>query len=184
MVGAGRFKGCAGLWDSGQSSSLLGGALRIVPRPARIRSMGHPSTMDKLTPAERSERMSRIRGRNTKPELIVRKLVHSMGFRYRLHKRELPGCPDLVFSARRKVIFVHGCFWHLHENCRQYRYPQSRLDFWDSKLQENRRRDDAAQVALKQMGWQCLVIWECQLRNKEALRETIREFMEREHESA
>lgn len=134
--------------------------------------------MDKLTPDERSERMGRIRAKDTKPELAVRKLVHAMGFRYRLHRRDLPGRPDLAFPGRRKVIFVHGCFWHLHEDCRQYRYPQSRLEFWGPKLEENRRRDHDAQKSLDKLGWKSLVIWECQIRNRPELEAKIRNFLE------
>ncbi|HEY8285418.1 MAG TPA: very short patch repair endonuclease [Chloroflexota bacterium] len=131
--------------------------------------------MDTLTPQQRSERMSRVRGCGTKPELVVRRLVHGLGYRYRLYSRTLPGHPDLVFAGRRKVIFVHGCFWHRHENCG--RTPKSRLDFWVPKLESNKARDAANQEQLRAMGWSVLVIWECELKNQTALAERIRAFL-------
>jgi DNA mismatch endonuclease (patch repair protein) len=131
---------------------------------------------DTLTPAQRSERMSRIRGRDTKPEMVVRRLIHRMGYRYRLHDRRLPGTPDLVFPARRKVIFVHGCFWHRHD-CKLGRIPKSNLDFWLPKLEENRIRDESNQRHLSAAGWQHLVLWECQVRDLDALESRIRQFL-------
>jgi DNA mismatch endonuclease (patch repair protein) len=135
---------------------------------------------DTLTTAERSRRMSRIRGKNTAPELTVRRLVHSLGFRFRLHRKDLPGRPDLVFPRLRSVIFVHGCFWHRHPdpNCRLARLPKSRLDFWEPKLSANRRRDLCNQGALVADGWRVLVVWECELRHKEQLKNTLRNFLE------
>lgn len=121
--------------------------------------------MDTLTPAQRSERMSRIRGKGSKPEIAVRKLIHGLGFRYRLHARELPGKPDLVFRKKRKAIFVHGCFWHRHEGCALARLPKSRHDFWLPKLGRNRERDVANEAALNAAGWKQLVIWECELKD-------------------
>ena len=125
----------------------------------------HRQHMDTLTPAERGERMSRIRARDTSPEMTVRSFVHALGFRYRLHDRRLPGCPDLVFAARRKVIFVHGCFWHRHNRCELARLPKSRLEFWLPKLEANKRRDARCRRALTALGWSSLVIWECELRD-------------------
>jgi len=138
--------------------------------------------IDTLSPSERSERMGRVRGRDTKPELIVRKLLYSMGYRYRLHAKELPGCPDIVFRKRRQVIFVHGCFWHQHPDpkCRLARLPKSRLEFWLEKLERNRARDIANVARLSEMGWRVLLVWECELRDKEHLRDTLRRFMELE----
>ncbi len=135
--------------------------------------------VDSLTQAERSERMSRVRSRHTAPEMLVRRVVHSLGYRYRLHRRELPGCPDLVFARRRKVIFVHGCFWHRHSDsaCKLARLPKSRLDFWLPKLEANRARDVQNQERIAMMGWQSLVIWECQLGDETALRKRIRSFL-------
>ncbi len=140
---------------------------------------GYPAAMDTLTPQQRSERMSRVRGRNTKPELVVRRIAHGLGYRFRLHRRELPGAPDLVFPSRRKVIFVHGCFWHRHPDpaCKLARMPKSRLDFWVTKLENNRNRDEQNVVRLHDLGWETLVIWECQIRDRESLRVRIREFL-------
>lgn len=136
--------------------------------------------MDTLSPRDRSERMSRVRGKDTKPELLVRRLVHSLGYRYRLHRRDLPGRPDLVFPARQKVIFVHGCFWHRHRarRCRLARLPKTRLEFWEPKLEANRLRDLRAYAALRKAGWKILVVWECGLSNKEQLENKLRRFLE------
>lgn len=119
--------------------------------------------LDPLTPAERSQRMARVQAKNSKPELVVRKLVHRLGFRFRLHGGELPGCPDLVFPSRRKVLFVHGCYWHRHEGCSRCRLPKTRLDFWKPKLEANRERDLRNQAALDSLGWKWFIVWECQV---------------------
>ncbi len=134
---------------------------------------------DTLTPKERSERMSRIRNADTKPEITIRRLVHGMGYRYRLHAKDLPGHPDMVFRRKKKVIFVHGCFWHQH-GCNHYRMPKSRLEFWLPKLKKNAERDLTAQESLLEQGWDTLVIWECQIKikNEEFLRRRIEEFLE------
>ncbi len=131
---------------------------------------------DTLTPKQRSERMSRIRNTDTKPEMVVRCLVHSMGFRYRLHAKELPGRPDLAFRPRKKVIFVHGCFWHQH-GCNQYRMPRSRQNFWLPKLEKNKDRDKKTYLQLKTLDWKYLVIWECQLKDIVRLRQRIKKFL-------
>src|SRR5437879_386886 len=122
--------------------------------------------MDTLTRQERSLRMGRISGRDTVPELRVRRIVSSLGYRYRLHRRGLPGRPDLVFPGRRKVIFVHGCFWHRHPDhrCRLARLPKSRLDFWLPKLQGNRARDQRVKAQLERLGWTVVEVWECQIK--------------------
>lgn len=135
--------------------------------------------MDTLTPKERSKRMSLVRGRDTKPEMRVRRLVHSLGYRYRLHRRDLPGSPDLVFGPRRKVIFVHGCFWHRHPapSCKLARLPKSRQEFWLPKLEGNRARDERINAALTAMGWTVLEIWECETADTESLAERIRGFL-------
>lgn len=135
---------------------------------------------DTLTPEARSERMSRVRAKNTKPEMIVRRLVHAMGYRYRLHGRNLEGRPDLVFAQRRKVIFVHGCFWHRHPdaNCKLARLPKSRQDFWLPKLESNRRRDERVAAALEVDGWKQMVVWECECGQKEQLKNKLRAFLE------
>jgi DNA mismatch endonuclease (patch repair protein) len=137
--------------------------------------------MDTLTSADRSERMSRVRSKDTKPEMRVRRLVHRMGYRYRLHVGSLPGNPDLVFPSRSKIIFVHGCFWHRHGTCRNTRWPKSKLGFWKPKLEENHRRDKAKQKALRKLGWSLLIIWECKLGDEEMLAAKIRKFMEDRH---
>ena len=136
---------------------------------------------DTLTPAQRSERMGRVRGKDTQPEMRIRRLVHGMGYRYRLHRRDLPGKPDMVFPARRAVIFVHGCFWHRHPDpaCKLARLPKSRLDFWATKLEGNRERDARNQSALLALGWRVLVIWECEIaKNDQSLGTKIRLFLE------
>ena len=134
---------------------------------------------DVLTPAQRRFNMSRIRGKNTAPEMEVRRIVYGMGYRYRLHRRDLPGCPDLVFATRRKAIFVHGCFWHRHgdSGCKLARLPKSRLEFWLPKLEANRARDAANQDRIRSLGWDFLVIWECQLSDSATLAERIRGFL-------
>jgi DNA mismatch endonuclease (patch repair protein) len=135
--------------------------------------------MDTLTPAQRSERMSLVRSKNTKPEMVIRRLVHKMGFRYRLHARDLPGNPDLVFPSRGKIIFIHGCFWHRHgTTCKNTRWPKSKLDFWRPKLEQNQRRDKIVRRELRKLGWRVLVVWECQLRLSEALESKISAFLE------
>ncbi len=136
--------------------------------------------MDTLTPLERSERMALVRSKDTAPEMTVRRLVHSLGYRYRLHVKDLPGSPDIVFPARNRIVFVHGCFWHRHCNCPNSRWPKSRLAFWGPKLEANRKRDRRNLATLRLMGWQCLVVWECQLKEKGKLTEKIRRFMESE----
>lgn len=134
---------------------------------------------DTLSPAERSERMARVRGKNTKPEFAVRKLVHGLGYRYRLHARDLPGSPDLVFRRLRKVIFVHGCFWHRHSaiGCKLARLPKSRIAFWRDKLEGNHKRDAANVRKLRKDGWKVLQIWECELTNTSKLQRRIDLFL-------
>lgn len=136
--------------------------------------------MDTLTPSQRSERMSRVRSTDTQPEMVVRRLTHKMGYRYRLHRKDLPGKPDLVFPVRHKVIFVHGCFWHRHDDphCPLARLPKSRLDFWVPKLESNRRRDILALERLQALGWDVITIWECQIRDTEALKNRISGFLD------
>ena len=135
-------------------------------------------TGDTLSPDERSERMSRVRNKDTKPEVAVRELVYSMGFRYRLHWSRLPGKPDLVFAGRRKVIFVHGCFWHRHKGCARCRTPKSRHEFWVPKLRMNRERDLASQAKLRKLGWKFLILWECEVDRKEGIATRIKSFLE------
>lgn len=125
-----------------------------------------------------SSRMRRIDAKDTKPELIVRKLVHGMGYRYRLHRADLPGKPDLVFPARRKVIFVHGCFWHRH-NCRAGKInPSVNTSYWQPKLERNRQRDEENLAALRASGWNTLVVWECQIKKAGGLATRIQKFLD------
>ena len=135
--------------------------------------------MDTLTPEERSKRMSLVKSKDTKPELIVRRKLHGMGYRYRLHQRDLPGNPDIVVRKRRQAIFVHGCFWHRHNdpNCRLARMPKSKRHFWEPKLAANAERDQRNIAALTEMGWKVLVVWECELGNNEQLENKLRQFM-------
>ena len=141
--------------------------------------------VDTLTKVEPSERMSRVRGKDSKPELAIRSVVHRMGYRYRLHRRDLPGSPDLVFPGRKKTIFVHGCFWHRHSDpgCKLARLPKSRLDFWKPKLEGNSRRDRVNQARLRELGWDVLVVWECQIGYREHIESIIRAFLEGDHAS-
>lgn len=133
--------------------------------------------MDTLSTEERSKRMSLIRGKDSSAELQLRRLIHKMGYRYRLHAKYLPGKPDLVFSSRHAVIFMHGCFWHRHQNCKLARLPKSKLDFWKPKLEKNKERDLINQQELLKLGWRVLVIWECEIVNHEYLRRIISEFL-------
>ena len=119
---------------------------------------------DVHTPSTRSFNMSRIRGKDTKPEMLVRQYLHARGLRYRLHTKELPGKPDLVFPGLRTVIFVHGCFWHRHEGCRYFVVPKTRTDFWMNKIGRNVANDERQQQELSSQGWRVLVVWECELR--------------------
>lgn len=132
--------------------------------------------MDRVTKEKRSEIMSRIRGKNTSPEMIVRKLVFSLGYRYRLHSKNLPGKPDLIFLGRKKIIFVHGCFWHSHE-CKIGHLPKSRINYWQPKLLANRRRDMSNISSLVDVGWKILVIWECETKDLAKLKEAICNFL-------
>jgi DNA mismatch endonuclease, patch repair protein len=127
---------------------------------------------------ERRALMARIRGKHTKPELVVRRLLHAMGYRFRLHRRDLPGTPDIVLVARRKVVLVHGCFWHRHAGCKHAaKVPRTRAAFWEQKFARNVARDAAKLEALAALGWAPLVLWECELRDREALSSRLRAFL-------
>lgn len=133
--------------------------------------------MDIVSPEKRSRMMAGIKGKNTKPERVVRKLVHGMGFRFRLHRKDLPGSPDLVFPRMRRVIFVHGCFWHRHPGCRLAYTPKSNTQFWIDKLEANTRRDAQALKALDALGWEVLMVWECEVSNLPALAQKLNLFL-------
>lgn len=129
--------------------------------------------MDTISRTRRSWNMSRIKGKDTSPELIVRSVLHSMGYRFRLHVKTLPGRPDVVLPKWRTVIFVHGCFWHRHEGCKFAYTPKSRLEFWLKKFDENVKRDATQRAKLKAAGWKVRVVWECQTADREALRKRL-----------
>jgi len=138
---------------------------------------------DQFSAGKRSAIMRAIRGKDTKPEHAVRSLIHRLGYRYRLHVRELPGCPDLVFPSRRKVIFVHGCFWHRH-HCRKGRStPTTRARFWKEKLESNKSRDAKHRRTLRRLGWSVLTVWECQIAPKKTdrLAQRICRFLDGSH---
>lgn len=134
--------------------------------------------VDTVAPERRSEIMGRVRGKNTQPELVLRRLVYAAGYRYRLHRRDLPGTPDLIFAGRRKVLFVHGCFWHRHENCPSTRTPKSKVEFWTSKFERTRARDSEVLAALTSLGWTTLVVWECELARPEVVMKRVQMFLE------
>jgi DNA mismatch endonuclease (patch repair protein) len=137
-----------------------------------------PSPIDTLSPEARSERMSLVKGRDTKPERRVREILKKLGYRYRLQYSKLPGKPDFAFPGKRKAIWVHGCFWHRHENCSLARLPKGRQDFWVPKLEGNKKRDLEHQERAQEMRWQLLVIWECELRNLTSVECKIIKFLE------
>jgi DNA mismatch endonuclease (patch repair protein) len=120
--------------------------------------------VDRLTPEARSRNMAAIRGKDTAPELAVRRMLHAMGYRFRLHRRDLPGSPDIVMPARHTAVFVHGCFWHQHKRCTHAPTPTSRTAYWLPKLAANVARDARNQRELREMGWRVVVVWECQVR--------------------
>jgi DNA mismatch endonuclease (patch repair protein) len=133
---------------------------------------------DNLTPEQRKRTMKRVRSKDTAPEMVVRRLVHSLGARYRLHGRGLPGAPDLVFARRRKVIFVHGCFWHGHDCPSGQKRPKTNADYWTRKLQRTLSRDAVNQTKLWEEGWSVLVIWECELKQRQILAERLKCFLD------
>ena len=134
--------------------------------------------VDCLPTEARSRQMRSIRKTDTKPELRVRRIAHSLGFRFRLHRRDLPGTPDIVFPRLKKVVQVHGCFWHQHTGCRLARLPKSRLGYWLPKLQRNQERDLVAEAELVSLGWSVLVIWECETTRAEELKVRLLSFLE------
>ena len=132
---------------------------------------------DIVDPMQRSEMMARIRNRDTTPELTVRRIAHRMGLRFRLHRTDLPGRPDLVFPKHRLAVFVHGCFWHRHEGCRHASTPKSRITFWTEKFAANVERDARQEAALRALGWRVLVIWQCETRDEAAVERKLAELV-------
>jgi DNA mismatch endonuclease, patch repair protein len=133
--------------------------------------------MDKLSRERRSANMARIRNKDTGPEIALRKLIYGLGYRFRLHCKDLPGKPDLVFRSRRKIIFLHGCFWHQHKECPEGRIPGSNRDYWEYKLRRNLERDAENEAALEIAGWKVLTVWECNLRDLKSIRKTLLRFL-------
>jgi DNA mismatch endonuclease (patch repair protein) len=121
--------------------------------------------------------MSRVRAKNTKPEVVLRRALHGLGYRFRLHRKDLPGTPDIVFPSRRKVLFVHGCYWHGHE-CRWGKLPKSRLEYWQPKIEANRARDARHVADLERSGWAAMVVWQCELRQLQATLQQVVAFLE------
>jgi len=132
---------------------------------------------DVFTPEKRSWLMSRVKGRDTGPEILVRSFVHRMGFRFRVHQRDLPGHPDIVLPRHRKVIFVHGCFWHGHKRCQRSKRPTTNMSFWNMKLDGNIERDKLFRRKLRSMGWKVLVVWQCDIRSAEKLFGKLERFL-------
>ena len=133
--------------------------------------------VDNLSPEERSRLMSRVRGKDTKPEMVVRRLAHRLGYRFRLHRRDLPGSPDLVFPGRKKVVFVHGCYWHRHD-CKKATTPKTNVDFWQKKFDDNIMRDNKNLSDLAEMGWETMVVWQCEAEKPDDLADRLIEFLE------
>ncbi|MDT5293498.1 MAG: mismatch endonuclease, patch repair protein [Acidobacteriota bacterium] len=132
---------------------------------------------DTFTPEQRSRLMARVKGRDTKPERIVRSLLHRLGYRFRLHRKDLPGKPDIVLPKHGKVVYVHGCFWHGHPACPRAARPTSNVEFWNTKLDGNIARDTAAQKALVKLGWRYLVVWQCETRDPRELTRKLVNFL-------
>jgi DNA mismatch endonuclease Vsr len=133
--------------------------------------------MDTLDAQQRSQRMARIRSKNTKPELAVRSILHALGYRFRIHERGLPGSPDVVFRSRRKVVFVHGCFWHGHDNCKVANTPKTRTKYWTAKFAKNKLRDSENARRLTSDGWNVMIVWECQLKERSRLVSALTSFL-------
>ena len=135
---------------------------------------------DIFDPEKRSQIMSRIRGRDTRPEMIVRRIAHGLGFRFRLHRKDLPGRPDIVFPRHQAVIVVHGCFWHRHPGCKRASSPKTRVRYWQNKFEDNVVRDKRNETGLRDLGWKVMVIWECETKDHEAVAARIESFLRRD----
>lgn len=134
--------------------------------------------MDTLSPAERSERMRRVKSSDTAPEIALRQLVWSLGYRYRKNRRDIIGHPDIAFIGRKRAIFLHGCFWHRHDCALGRRVPKSKTAFWNAKFERNVRRDKQVQRELEAAGWRSLIIWECELRDPSKIERRVRKFLD------
>jgi DNA mismatch endonuclease (patch repair protein) len=134
---------------------------------------------DRISKERRSANMRAVGSRNTRPEIRVRQIAHSLGYRFRLHERDLPGSPDIAFPGRQKAIFVHGCFWHRHNGCPRATVPQSNPGFWRKKLRRNAARDAKQLAAIKKRGWRALVVWQCEIKDEKRLRARLRRFLGR-----
>ncbi|ATN32555.1 very short patch repair endonuclease [Rhizobium sp. ACO-34A] len=128
-------------------------------------------------PDQRRRLMAKVKATGSKPEMLVRRATHRLGFRYRLHVRGLPGTPDLVFSRHKKAIFVHGCFWHRHTGCARATTPKAHAEYWQKKFEDNVQRDETSQAALEALGWRVLVVWECETKNLDCLSERLHTFL-------
>jgi DNA mismatch endonuclease (patch repair protein) len=131
-----------------------------------------------LAKPTRSELMSRIRSRNTRPEKLVRGLLFAMGYRFRIHRKDLPGCPDIVFVSKKKAIFINGCFWHQHQGCPKANLPMTNQHYWLPKLDRNRQRDEEVLIELMQRQWDVLIIWECEIKELSSLSDKLKRFLE------
>jgi DNA mismatch endonuclease (patch repair protein) len=134
--------------------------------------------MDIVSSVKRSQMMSGIRGKDTKPEIIVRQAAHALGYRFRVNRRDLPGSPDIVFPGRKTVLFVHGCYWHRHDGCKYCYSPKSNIEFWERKFRDNVLRDIRVQRELQQMGWRVAVIWECEAIQPDGLRQKLKAYLQ------
>lgn len=169
--------------DHGQGSRRLGTASAVVLH--RNSCEGQPvlkqwrsrKALDTRSPDQRSRIMQAVKSKDTTPEMRVRRLLHKLGYRFRLHRRDLPGCPDIVLPRLRKAIFVHGCFWHAH-GCAKGQPPKSRQDYWLPKLEANVKRDGAKIEQLKQLGWQVLVVWQCETKDIDRLTHRLQAFVD------
>lgn len=132
---------------------------------------------DNLSPEERRKHMQKIRSKDTQPELFVRRILHALGYRYRTHVAEIPGSPDIVFTKRRKIIYIHGCFWHAHASCKLSHIPKTRSDYWRKKLAKNAERDSRNIEAATKLGWECLILWECELSDRDEVQKRLIEFL-------
>ena len=132
---------------------------------------------DTLTPEQRRKVMQKVKSKDTHPEMVVRRLLHKAGYRYRLHRKDLPGKPDIVFPSRRKIVWVHGCFWHRHPGCKYNRMPASNQSYWTPKLEINVVRDEQALYQVTAEGWEAMVVWECEIKDSEELLRRLTEFL-------